>query len=523
MFEGNLTKLQASSANGSNAIAISRDKTTDKFTYLAINSHQPLEGPVAWYEAHLKSDEGWNMMGGLFPGAPVIFHGTNEHLGWAHTVNYPDKIDVYELTLNPENENQYQLDGSWKDFEIETIRLRVKLFLGIPITVKRKVLWSVFGPAIRNDQGVFAFNLSALNEIGAIEQWYEMNKARNLSEFQKALSIVRNPGFNIVYADKYDTIYHIGYARIPLRRSGIEWSGIISASSSELIHRDYHSLSDLPQNLNPSSGFVFNTNNSAFTSSSNGNNPNPSNYNPTMGYDRWENNRSMRLLNLMAQYDQLSYQDFLEIKYDLQLPDSLVYPIDINPLFNNQLQLKDPKAIQLHKLIYAWDKKATLDAIGPAQATHVYSWLKQRLDVPYKGYEIPTTELFEEALIDTYNHFQKYFGTINVRLGEYQLLVRGKREMPMQGVDDVLASMRSIPYKKGRVKAFQGESYIMLVRYSKVGLPVIETINAFGASNQEGSPHYDDQMNLFVQQRRKNMTLNMDKIRANAKKIYHPE
>jgi acyl-homoserine-lactone acylase len=59
---------------GSNAYAINSKKSADGLTYLAINSHQPLEGPVAWYEAHLNSEEGWNILGALFPGAPLILH-----------------------------------------------------------------------------------------------------------------------------------------------------------------------------------------------------------------------------------------------------------------------------------------------------------------------------------------------------------------------------------------------------------------------------------------------------------------
>ncbi|HLL93924.1 MAG TPA: penicillin acylase family protein, partial [Spirosoma sp.] len=52
---------------GSNALAVHPAKTTEGKTLLAINSHQPLEGPVAWYEAHLCSEQGWNILGGLFP------------------------------------------------------------------------------------------------------------------------------------------------------------------------------------------------------------------------------------------------------------------------------------------------------------------------------------------------------------------------------------------------------------------------------------------------------------------------
>ena len=69
----------ASLVAGSNAFALNSNKTTDGKTRLIINSHQPLDGPVAWYEAHISSDEGWNMMGGLFPGSPFVFVGFNEN------------------------------------------------------------------------------------------------------------------------------------------------------------------------------------------------------------------------------------------------------------------------------------------------------------------------------------------------------------------------------------------------------------------------------------------------------------
>ncbi len=86
---------------GSNAMAVAPGRSADGFTRLAVNSHQPWAGPVAWYEAHVHSDEGWNMAGGLFPGAPVVLHGHNRDLGWAHTVNQPDLIDVYVLEIEP--------------------------------------------------------------------------------------------------------------------------------------------------------------------------------------------------------------------------------------------------------------------------------------------------------------------------------------------------------------------------------------------------------------------------------------
>ena len=96
---------------GSNVFAVGPNRSEDGHTRIAINSHQPWIGPVTWYEVHIHSNEGWNVSGGLFPGSPVIFKGYNEHLAWSHTVNDPDLVDIYELTLNPDDENQYLMEG----------------------------------------------------------------------------------------------------------------------------------------------------------------------------------------------------------------------------------------------------------------------------------------------------------------------------------------------------------------------------------------------------------------------------
>ena len=66
------------------------------------------------------------MAGGVFPGAPAALHGHNRHLGWAYTVNSPDLIDVYVLTINPADENQYWFDGVWHDLEVRKARMRAK-------------------------------------------------------------------------------------------------------------------------------------------------------------------------------------------------------------------------------------------------------------------------------------------------------------------------------------------------------------------------------------------------------------
>ena len=133
---------------GSNSFAVSPDRSDNEDTFLLVNAHQPWDGPIAWYEVHLNSEEGWNMVGGTLPGSPLVFVGHNENLGWAHTINTPDIIDVYELTINPENNSQYLFDNTWRDFEVFDSEINVKILKLLNIGFNKEIKWSIHGPVL---------------------------------------------------------------------------------------------------------------------------------------------------------------------------------------------------------------------------------------------------------------------------------------------------------------------------------------------------------------------------------------
>ena len=66
----------------------------------------------------------------------TIFKGYNKHLAWSHTVNDPDLVDIYELKINPKNENQYLMDGEWINFEKDILPITIKIFGPIKWTIK---------------------------------------------------------------------------------------------------------------------------------------------------------------------------------------------------------------------------------------------------------------------------------------------------------------------------------------------------------------------------------------------------
>jgi len=516
IFGGTVPLLENYKTQGSNAFAFNSNKTTDGNVYLAINAHQPLEGPVAFYEAHLSSEEGWNILGANFPGAPSILHGVNEHLGWAHTVNEPDKLDVYQLEINPANKTQYKFDGKWETLEEKVAPLKVKI-AGLKINIKKKAYWSKYGPTIITDRGTFSIRMPAQMDIRGLEQWYRFNKAKNFTEFKAALNMKAIPGYNIVYADKYDSIYYISNGRIPVRDKNYNWKTTLPGNTSATLWNQLHPIESLPQVLQPKSGFVYNTNHSPFHSTEGTENPKVTDI--TMGYETLENNRSKRFEEMLQPLNKVSYEDFKRIKFSRQFPSNFSFPYNIDTLF----MLDETKYTDIADLISnlkTWDKIGNAESIGAGtffMITHtVYDnralYIKQKTITHNQAVEI---------LRAAKNKMLTNFNRTNLQLGDIQKLVRGNVVLPLPGLPDVLAPMYSIPYKDGMYKGNQGDAYIELVRFTKDG-PIIESVNVYGASARKESPHYTDQMDMYVKQQTKTMTLNKAIVYQQAVKKYNP-
>ena len=518
IFGGKVEILPGFSTEGSNAFALNSRKTGTNETFLVINAHQPLEGPVAFYEAHLQSEQGWNMLGGLFPGGCLIFHGTNENLGWAHTVNYQDKLDVYQLEMNPANTDQYKFDGEWQTLETRKVKLKVK---GIPVTIGKKAYWSKYGATIKTANGVFSIRVPATMDIKALEQWYRMNKAKNFSEFYSALEMTSLPMFNITYADRYDTIFYISNGKMPRRNPDprYKWKSTVPGNTSATLWETFKPVKDLPQLLNPASGYLYNTNHSPFLATASPFNPDPGKSDPNDGYEMYHNNRSKRVTELLEGKSIISYETLRKIKFDRQLPLQLQYPYGIDSML--LLEEKEYPALQdVIRDFRNWDRVGHAESKGAAVFLLVYDHVSRVLA------GTASRQLTMQESIAAYqyahDHMHRYFGKTGIVLGDIQKLVRGNDARPAGGLPDVLTAAYTVPFENGERKIISGDAYICFVRYPANGLPFIESVNTFGASMNQASPHYKDQMDMFLQQRTKRMTLDKGEVLRNAIRVYSP-
>ena len=504
---------------GSNVIAMNSSKTKSGETFLAINTHQPLEGPTSWYEVHLNSEEGTNIIGTMYPGTPNILIGVNEHLGWSHTVNYPDKTDVFKLKMK--NKRKYIVDEEEYELEKLKAKITVKVF-GIPIKINRKYYKSIFGPTLKNKSGYYSIRTPTLFNIKALEQWWKMGKSKNFSEFYNTLKMTQLPGFNIGYADKYDTIFYMSNGIIPKRAEGYNWKGIVPGDTKKTLWTEYHDIEDLPQVIQPDAGFIYNANHSPFKSTTAEENPKEENFSQRMGYETYDNNRSTRLIELIESYDKVSYEDFKDIKYDNSFPSKFNYNfMDISIIETLKLKTEND-SFELLDIIQKWNRKTDIDSQGAGIYGVLYYQLvwNYRDDIQ-KNNKTVSRETLLSALKDVKRYLIDNFGSIDITLGDFQKLVRGDKELPIWGLPDVITAMSSRPYKDGKHKVTQGESYIGLVRFNENG-PILESIISFGNSDNPDSDHYTDQMKKYSMFQTKKMTFDRDVIYKEAKKIYNP-
>lgn len=529
IMDGSIVRyLNPGDPKGSNAIAISPRKTHSNESFLAINSHQPLEGWYSWYEAHLISDEGMNILGGTFPGGVNIFHGINENLGWAHTVNRADFSDVFQLKMHPEKSLFYELDGEWKELKTEHIWSWVKVAGFIKIPIRKTIYESDFGTTFKTEHGFFAWKFQAQNAVRAVEQWYEMNKANSYEEFRKALEKRSLPCTNIVYADKEHNIFYVSNGLFPGRKEGIDWTRVVPAHSSEVFYNDVHVPFDsIPQVLNPSCGYVFNTNNTPYSSTCAAENPIPKSHQQISSYmpKISENLRSRRFLELITQYDTLNYDDFKRIKFDRTYPSVMGTRVadNLEELFSIS-PTKYPEVADVIQTLNEWDRSTTADNKSALLFIKVYKniWDSMLVNAPLEFGNKLTTEQMVESMTTAKKEMLSKYGTLKVPLGEIQRHSRGMVDFPTGGGPDILAAVHTKERADGKERAHVGDSYIALARFKNEGLPIIETIHCYGSSAEADSPHYTDQMEMFVEQKLKPMTLDKKLVLAQADTIYHP-
>lgn len=246
--------------DGSNAWALMPSKTRDGHAMLLANPHLPWgSGFFTYYEAHLNGP-GVDLYGATQVGLPILRFGFNKQLGFTNTVNTLLGQTTYKLTLSGEG---YLLDGKLLPFKRETRTLKIRQADGALKEQTLQVRQSVHGPVFeRYDGSTVALRVAGLDRPDMLKQYWDMGKAQDFAQFQRALKQLQVPMFNIVYADNAGNVLFLDNGILPKHAQGDlkYWSGLVPGDTASTLWRDVHSYDELPKVINPAGGFVQNTN-----------------------------------------------------------------------------------------------------------------------------------------------------------------------------------------------------------------------------------------------------------------------
>jgi len=497
---------------GSNAFAVAPSRSADGATRLVVNSHQPWEGGVAWYELVVHSGEGWDFAGANFPGAPYPLLGHNRTLGWANTVNRPDLIDVYKLVLSEDGE-RYRFDGRWLPLEAERVWLRVKagpLVLPIPRTVHR----SVHGPVIVNELGAFAIRYAGIGDVRNVEQYYRLNKAKSFDEWRAIMATQGVASTNFIYADAAGNVAQFYNARFPKRTAGFDWKGVLPGDRSEALWTGYEPFAAGPHLVNPAAGYVANANNTPFAATSPASNLREADFSPLLGIESYMTNRAVRMLELFEADASIGRDELDAIKMDKGYSRASW----VGSWMRALLGVRDPELAEAQALLRTWDW--TLDGRGAADGLAALA-VGAGARAGYRGQPLPDPV---EKLRDVVGFLTKHHGRLDVPLGALLRVERGEASLPVFGGPDAL---RAIYWERdeatGRLAGDTGDSYIMMVEWDRTGRVASRSVHQFGAaSTRPGSKHYADQAPLFVRERYKPVWFDPAALRPHVAREYRP-
>lgn len=493
---------------GSNAVAVAPSRSADGHTRLLFNAHQPYVGPFSWWEAVVESGEGWHVAGGFFPGTPFLLGGHNAHLGWAATTNRPDLVDVYRLTIDPANPDRYKLDGRWLTLEKRTVSIDVRQPDGTMRPVQRQVLASRHGPVLRNKLGTFAFRYPEWGGMRQQLQYYRMNKARTMTEWQSAMRLRALPNINYLYADERGNIGFVANGLYPKRKEGFDWAGVVPGDRSDLIWTKLRPWSEVPQIWRPRTGWVYNANNTPLSATDPAGDLDPARFPKSMGLQTDMTNRAYRALETWGADRAITAEAFNRYKYDGGYSRRSDVEEIVTAITGADAS-RDPDLRQAQRIVAGWDHQSDVDNRGTALVA--LTWLSMR-----RSHGTALAGVQEAIKL-----LKAKFGRLDPRWGEVNRLRRGNVDLPLDGGPDALRAIYGRPDPDGRLRAFNGDGYTMFMDWDAAGRLTSRSIHQFGAATLDPrSPHYADQSPLFARHETKPVLFTEEQLAGHVSRDY---
>lgn len=274
----------------------------------------------------------------------------NEYGAWGLTVFRTDGEDLYVYDLNPENPDQYNFKGEWKNMTTITETIAVKGQESKTVDLK----YTHHGPVTYVDEEnhkAYAVRCAWLEPGGSpYLASLRMDQAKTWEAFREACNYSHIPGENMMWADKEGNIGWQAVGIAPIRKN---FSGLVPVPGDGRYEWDgYLPIVQKPNAYNPTSGFLATANQNVTPES----------------YDRWDAigfswsdpYRGDRVSEVLSAGKKMTMEDMKALQVDYtSLPARQLVPYLENLVFTGNTE-------KAKELLTDWDYQLLSESVEAA-------------------------------------------------------------------------------------------------------------------------------------------------------------
>ena len=529
--------------SGSNGFAIAPSNTADHHALLLINPHTSF---FFRSELQMTSGEGMNAYGAVTWGQFFVYQGFNEHCGWMHTSSAVDQMDEYKETISKKGDEYFYKYG---DKQLPVTTSTIKVPYKTPTGMAEKV-FTVYrtqhGPIVRNtsEDGTWVSIRLMQEPVKALTQSYTRTKSKNYAEFRQVMELHTNSSNNTIFADSEGNIAYFHGNFIPRRDPKFDWTKPVDGSDPATDWHGLLSVDESPKLLNPTSGWLYNSNNWPW-SAAGASSPKQSDY-PNYVDDGVESARGLHAIRVLKDKKDFTLDSLISAAYDTYLTwfdkplPALLKAWDATQQ-DDPLKAKTAEQITMMK---TWDQRWSQSSVPTSLGVYWAENLARRVggDARASGMSIEEyagTKASREQLLQSFavasDKLTADFGTWKTPWSDINRFQRitddivhpftdAGPSIPVGFTSAIWGSLASFGARTypGTKKMYgtSGNSFVAVIEFG----PQIraKAVTAGGESGDTKSPHFNDQAQRYATGNLREVYFYPSQLKGHTERAYHP-
>jgi acyl-homoserine-lactone acylase len=521
--------------SGSNGMAVAPKISKNGRAILLINPH------TSHYfrsELQMTSDEGLNAYGASTWGQFFIYQGFNENTGWMHTTSTADAADNFAYTVSEKNGKFfYKYGDRERPFIEKSITVPVKGAASRTFTV----YYAHTGPVVRAQNGKWITYSIMQEPVKALMQSFGRTKTKNLAEYKKVMENQANTSNNTLYADRDGNIAHFYVNFVPKRDVKFNYTQPVDGSDPASDWKGLHSFAELPNAVNPNSGWVYNANDWPWMAAGATDSPKKDAF-PAYIDAGSESARGRHAVMVLENQKDFDIEKLRAAAYDTYMPGfdrnipALIKAYDGVP--DGPIKSKVAEQIEL---LRKWDMRWSISSVPTSLAIYYTTALQQAGGRGGRGRggapaEISADQMLQ-ALATACERLTAEFGKCNTPWGDINRFQRIRNEItpsfsdaepsipvgfPGAGMTGSLASFAARAYPNTKKwYGSSGNSFVAVVEFGKDSVRAI-AVTAGGESGDAKSKHFNDQAERYATGNLRPVYFYPNQLKGHTERTYKP-